>query len=142
MLTLSHSIDISASPHRVWEVLTDTAAYPEWNPFMTELSGTLQVGSRLFVTIEPPGARSQRFTPTVTVLEPEHRLEWLGRLLAPGLFDGTHSFVLETLDATTTRFTQSERFTGLLVPLLRGMLRATEEGFAEMDAALAARAES
>lgn len=142
MFTLSESIDIAASPHRVWEVLTDTAAYPEWNSFMTELSGELRVGSRLAVTIEPPGGRTQRFTPTVTDLEPERHLAWLGRLLVPGLFDGAHSFVLEPLGEDSTRFTQSERFTGLLVPLLRGMLRSTGDGFAAMNSALASRAES
>ena len=140
MPTISQSIDISATPSRVWEVLIATADYPEWNPFMTELNGTLSVGSRLAVTIQPPGAREQRFTPTVTVVEPERRLTWQGRLLVRGLFDGAHSFELEPLGTTSTRFTQSERFTGLLVPPLRGMLRATEAGFAEMNAALAARA--
>lgn len=54
MVTNSQSIDISATPSRVWEVLTDTADYPEWYPFMAELSGTLRVGSRLAVTIQPP----------------------------------------------------------------------------------------
>lgn len=140
MATISHSIEISAPSSRVWEILTDTADYPSWNPFMTELIGTLHVGSRLAVTIEPPGARKQRFTPTVTTVEPERRLAWQGRLLVPGLFDGAHSFALEPLGATSTWFTQSERFTGLLVPPLRGMLRATEAGFAEMNDALAARA--
>jgi Polyketide cyclase / dehydrase and lipid transport len=33
---LDSSIDIDAGPERVWEVLTDFGAYPEWNPFMAE----------------------------------------------------------------------------------------------------------
>ncbi|BBG02611.1 MULTISPECIES: SRPBCC domain-containing protein [Pseudonocardia] len=142
MLTLSHSIDIDAPADRVWAVFTDTGSYPEWNPFMTKVEGDLITGSRLAVTIVPPGGRPNSFRPTVTTVEPERRLRWLGRLLLPGIVDGAHSFELEPLSPGTTRFTQSERFSGLLVPLLRGMLRSAEAGFAEMNTALAARAES
>ncbi|XRQ16225.1 SRPBCC domain-containing protein, partial [Actinomadura welshii] len=74
-------------------------------------------------------------------VEPERRLAWLGRLFIPGIFDGAHSFELEALTPGSTRFIQSERFSGVLVPLLRGLLRSTEAGFAAMNTALAARAE-
>ncbi|TDB94154.1 SRPBCC domain-containing protein [Actinomadura sp. 7K534] len=141
MPTVSHIVEINAPVSRVWAVLTDTAAYPEWNPFMIELDGSLVPGSRLAVTIAPPGAKRQRFTPTVTAVEPERRLAWLGRLFIPGIFDGAHSFELEALTPGSTRFIQSERFSGVLVPLLRGLLRSTEAGFAAMNTALAARAE-
>ncbi|MEQ3549666.1 SRPBCC domain-containing protein [Pseudonocardia nematodicida] len=142
MLHLEHSIDINAPAGRVWAIFTDTAAYPEWNPFMTKLDGELTLGSRLAVTIVPPGGKPNSFRPTVTAVEPGRRLAWLGRLPIPGLVDGAHSFELEPLTPETTRFTQSERFTGLLVPLLGGMLRPAEAGFAAMNSALAARAES
>lgn len=140
MPTVSHTIDIDAPAHRVWAVLTDTAAYPEWNPFMTRIDGSLVVGARPTVTISPPGAEKQRFTPTVTAVEPGRRLAWLGRVLVRGIFDGAHTFELEALTTGSTRFTQSERFSGLLVPVLRGVLRATEAGFAAMNSALAERA--
>lgn len=142
MPIVSHTIDIDAPANRVWAILTDTAAYPEWNPFITKLNGSLDPGSRLDVTIVPPGAKQQRFAPTVTAVEPERRLAWLGRLLIPGIFDGAHTFELEALTTESTRFTQSERFSGLLVPILRGLLRTTETGFAAMNTALAERAET
>jgi len=37
---LRAQIDIHASPQRVWQVLTDFGAYPQWNPFMTRADGT------------------------------------------------------------------------------------------------------
>jgi len=32
-------IPIQISPRRVWQVLTDFAAYPGWNPFIVSLQG-------------------------------------------------------------------------------------------------------
>ena len=39
MPSISATIDIVAPPDAVWEVLTDYARYPEWNPFIVEMSG-------------------------------------------------------------------------------------------------------
>jgi Polyketide cyclase / dehydrase and lipid transport len=36
-------IDIHATPQRVWQLLTDFAAYPDWNPFITRSSGSARV---------------------------------------------------------------------------------------------------
>ena len=35
---------IQASSERVWAVLTDFAAYPEWNPFIVSLEGKAEWG--------------------------------------------------------------------------------------------------
>ena len=32
-------MEIQASPDRVWEALTDFAAYPHWNPFIVQAAG-------------------------------------------------------------------------------------------------------
>jgi hypothetical protein len=58
---LHTAIDIDATPERVWEVLTDFAAYPQWNPFM-EITGTPRVGERLKVRLQPSGGRGMTFT--------------------------------------------------------------------------------
>lgn len=138
---LSTSIDIDASPPAVWAVLTDTAAYPEWNPFVRELGGELVEGGRLRVRIGPPGRRPVTLRPQVVHLEPERRLVWLGRFLIPRLFDGQHSFVLEPRPGGGTRFTQSEHFRGILVPFMGRLLASTATGFDAMNEALRARCE-
>lgn len=139
MRTIERVVDIPAPPATVWQVLTETDRYGEWNPFMTELSGRLAVGERLTVTIRP-GERSMTFRPTVLAVEEDTLVRWRGRLGVPGLFDGEHELRLEATPDGGTRFTQREVFTGLLVPLLGRALDDTGPGFASMNAALRDRA--
>ena len=141
MRELRREIEIEAPPERVWAVVTDFAAYPEWNPFIRSISGDVQEGARLEVRIEPPGARAMTFKPTVRTVAVNRELRWLGRLLVPGVFDGEHSLRIEPLEVGRSRFVQSERFSGLLVGLVKGTLTKTEAGFERMNAALKARAE-
>jgi hypothetical protein len=138
---LRREIEIDAPPERVWQVVTDFAAYPDWNPFIRRIGGELREGARLEVRIEPRGGRGMTFKPTVRAVEPNRELRWLGRLLAPGLFDGEHSLRVEPLEGDRSRFVQSERFSGVLVGLGKGTLAKTEAGFEEMNVALKQRAE-
>jgi hypothetical protein len=142
MRTLSSTIDIDASPAVVWAVLTDQEAFPDWNPFVTRFAGDLMLGGRLEVRIAPPGGRGMTFRPTVTALEPQRRLEWLGRFLLPGVFDGRHAFELTELPDGGTRLVQSETFSGLLVRASGGMLDSTLDGFVAMNKAIKLRAET
>jgi hypothetical protein len=82
--------------------------------------------------------------PTVLSAEPERKLAWLGRLGGvPKLFDGEHTFAIEPIGPNRVRFTQSERFGGILVPFLRKMLQtSTKAGFEAMNRALKERAEA
>lgn len=139
MKNVTSVIDIPASTERVWAVLVDTAAYPDWNPFITNLAGELTVGHRLEVRIVPPGGRAMTFKPTVTQVEPGHRLEWLGTLGVRGIFDGRHSFTLQSLGEHRTRLMQSEEFSGLLVPFTGAVLTRTRAGFEAMNGGLAQR---
>jgi hypothetical protein len=135
--------DIDAKPERVWEILTGFESFGSWNPFIVSIEGKREVGSRLEVRLEPPGGRAMNFRPTVTESEPGRAFGWLGRLGFPGVLDGAHRFELEELPAGRTRFVQSERFRGALVPLLRRSLRTnTLAGFEAMNRALQERSEA
>ena len=67
-------------------------------------------------------------------------IRWRGRVGVRGIFDGDHELSLEALADGTTRFTQRETFSGILVPFVRRMLDDTETGFTRMNAALRSRA--
>jgi hypothetical protein len=140
---LATAIDIAAPAARVWAVLMDFAAYPQWNPFIRRLAGTPAPGERLAVTLQPEGGQPMSFAPVVLACEPPRDLRWRGRVLLPGVFDGEHVFRIEPAGGGC-RFVHEEFFSGLLVPLLmRGRMWAgTMAGFEAMNRALKARAEA
>ena len=142
MKKLHSQIDIDASAGCVWDILTDFASYPQWNPFIRRISGELKVGERLEVRLEPPDSRGITLRPTVLRAEPNRLMRWLGHLLVPGVFDGEHSLAIEPLEEDRVRFFQHEAFKGVLVPLVARSLNNTLRGFEEMNAALKERAEA
>lgn len=138
MKRIETHVDLPAVPSVVWDQLVDTASMGSWNPFITSLSGILEVGERLRVRIAPVGGRAMTFKPRVTVVEPGQRLEWLGTMGIPGLFDGRHSFTLTPL-GEGCRLVQAEDFSGALIPFTGKLLTKTEAGFEAMNAALLTR---
>lgn len=139
---ISTSIIIHATPQKVWSILMDFPKYETWNPFITSISGTPEVGKKIEAHMQPPGAKGMTFKPKVLVFEPEKEFRWIGHLGIPGLFDGEHRFQLIDNGDGTTTFIQSERFRGILIPLFRKMLDVnTKNGFVSMNEQLKAQAE-
>jgi hypothetical protein len=134
---IATTIQIAAPPARVWSVLTDTKAYPTWNPEIATLNGELTPGAML-ENKQGYGKDQMVFWPTVLVVKPNQELRWLGHLSAPRLFDAEHYFLLRP-DGGGTRFTQGEHFRGVLLWVfdVNGLLPS----FEAMNAALKARAE-
>src|SRR5216684_4485967 len=75
LYTLQASIEIKATPQQVWRVLTDLAAYKDWNPFIISSSGTVRAGATL-TNVMHDASGNTTFTPTVQVVEPGHKLRW------------------------------------------------------------------
>jgi hypothetical protein len=142
MAGIDTSIEIDAPAETVWSVLADTAAYPEWNPFMRSMEGEWLVGSRLTVVLQPVGSKPSTFHPRVEIADPVHKLQWLGSVVVPGIFDGRHELIIERIDAAHSRFVQRESFTGIAVSLLGGTIEGARKGFEAMNAALKELAEA
>jgi hypothetical protein len=138
---LESTIEIEASSEQVWAILTDLERYPEWNPFIRRIEGSLIVGSQLEVRIKPPGRSETVFRPTIISVIPNRQLRWLGHLGMPKIFDGEHKMLIEPMGTGLVRFVQNETFHGLLVPLSGGVLSDTLRGFKEMNNALKERIE-
>jgi hypothetical protein len=140
MRTISAVIDIAAAPRQVWAVLADLDAYRDWNPFIRSASGQLTVGSTLTMRMVPADGRAFTTRGRLLAVQPPVLLRWIGRLIVPGIFDGTHQFSLEDLGGHT-RLTQSEAYRGILVPLTGKTITKTESDFRALNQALKQRVE-
>jgi hypothetical protein len=135
------SVEVAADPERVWEVLTDFGSWPDWHPAILEFSGRAAPGERLrFRSRSPEGGGAITIKPAVVAAEPGRLLSWHGHFVAPGLFDATHEFRLEPIPSGT-RVIQRERFSGVLVPFMGGIIARTERDNARGDANLKERLE-
>ena len=128
---------IDSSPEKVWSALTDFEQFPNWNPMIRKVEGQPEPGEKLSVFVQAKGAKGMAFTPTVTKVEPNRELRWLGTLGISGLFDGEHIFTLEATDDNSIKFVHREQFNGLLIPILMPFIQEdTLRGFGDMNLAL------
>ena len=130
------AIGIAAPPSRVWAVLADTAAYPQWSPHM-RLAGTLVPG-RVIEHVEIDGRDRTVFRPRLLAVRPDRELRWRGRLGVPGLLDAEHDFLLRPVGGGSV-VTQGEHLRGVVLWFLD--TDALRERFDEMNAALKRRVE-
>jgi hypothetical protein len=143
MHEIKTEIEIAATPERVWSILIDFIAYPQWNPFIRSINGVIKTGERLTAFIQPTGSKGMTFRPTVLVALPNQELRWLGHLLLPGVFDGEHYFQIEPISPGRVRFIHGEKFSGILVALAWSKLEGeTKSGFIAMNQALKNQAEA
>ena len=126
------TIDINASPAKVWTIFSDFKNYPKWNPFVASLNGDVKVGEIINIDLI-----TMKFKPVVLKFDQNEELRWKGKLFMKGLFDGEHYFQLTENPDRSTTFTHGKNFSGILVRLLKKKLDTeTKEGFVKMNIAL------
>ena len=135
MRELITEINLNASADKVWRVLIDFEAYPQWNPFIISIEGELKVGNQLTTKMLNNG-KSMTFKPIVTKLEHGRQFEWLGSAFLGG-FKGRHYFILESLGDGQTKLLHGEKFSGWMSGLiLKKIEKDTLNGFQAMNQAL------
>jgi hypothetical protein len=135
-------IIINAEVHKVWQILTEFGQYNKWNPFVREIQGTPQVGSRLKIHLHTSKGKNRTYHPHVTKVEPNKELRWYGKSILPGIFNGERIFTLDSITKDQTKFIHKEVFTGILVALIGNRLdRDMLDSFKEMNEAVKKRAE-
>ena len=142
-MELYTEIEIQATADRVWQHLTNLDNFHLWNPFILSAQGIVRLGEKVQIHIKPPQGKDLNFQTTIIQVEPDRNLTWRGKLIIPGLFDSVHSFTIDPIDNNSVHFIQSEKFSGLIVPLLAKDLNTKLlHGLELMNQALKVRAES
>jgi hypothetical protein len=111
------AVNISARAEIIWRLLTDANDFPRWNSTVTSIEGQIREGAQLRLRV--PGT-DRGFNPRVSGVVPNERMTWTGGF-AP-LFRGVRTFELRARSDGTTDFAMKERFSGLMLPLLKRSL--------------------
>lgn len=128
--------DVAASAERIWQLLTDADGFGRWNSTVTEITGPIAKGTKLAIRV-PISKRT--FTPTVVEFEPPRRMVW--RDGAKPMFQGVRTYELAPQGDGRTRFTMTETFTGVMLPLIGRTLPDFAPVFDRYAADLKAEAE-
>ncbi len=136
-----HTLEVAAPAATVWNVVTDLARYPEWNPFVVACRSTLEPGSPIVMRVRvlPFVAQPQR----ETILEhvPGRRLSYGLTPLPLGVLASRRSHEVEALGPERARYVSRFELSGWLAPLVAMLLgQRLRAGFTAMSSALVARA--
>ncbi len=110
-------IAIRARPVTIWALLTNAADFPRWNSTVTRIEGEIREAGR--VALQVP-LTPRIFKLKVSAVVADHGMTWSSGF-AP-MFRGVRTFALVARDDGTTTFTMSERFAGLMLPMIKGSL--------------------
>ena len=81
-------IEIAGSAADVWAVITDAASYPDWDPNMNRIEGSVGLNEKLVLHTT---LSKRSFTVSVSELAPNSRMVWKSGLPL-GLFKGVRTF--------------------------------------------------
>lgn len=136
------SVEIEAPVEVVWRVLTDFAAYGEWNRFTPSVECSGVPGSPVVLEVCFPGAKPRRQVEVLNVFEAPRRLAWGMHLLAAPVLVANRYQLLEPLGPARTRYTSTDYLSGLLAPVVRRLYEEPmRAGFALAAAGLKERIE-
>lgn len=141
MVQIRTKITIAAPVSLVYSTLTDLPKWNEWNPFIQHVAGEPKEGERITLRLN----KQITISPMVVKVKENEEFRWKGKVACGGIFDGEHYFLFEEEEVEgkkVTTMTHGENFSGILPPLLGGVMRDTETNFVKLNDELKKRCEA
>ncbi len=129
--SVHHEIIINASPEKVWEVLTDTEGYANWNPVMKLLEGEVKEGNKVKYQFIQDSDNISEIGATVVQIRPNEVLNQKGGI--PLVLTYNHKYLLESAGNSTT-VTIHEDYRGIFVNFWNP--KPVEEAYKRLNIAL------
>lgn len=139
MTTYSVSRTIDAEPEAIWDLLTDAANYPKWNPAVLGIEGEIGEGRKIKLTsiVNP----DRQFKLNVSDVRPPNRMVWWDGMPL-GLFKGVRTFEVSSNGDGTSEFSMEEVYSGLMAPLITKSIPDMTDSFEQFADGLKVAAES
>ena len=139
MTSYSVKRSIEAGPEVIWGLLTDASAYPNWNPAVLGIEGSIADGQRIKLTsiVNP----DREFKLNVSNVNAPRSMVWSDGMPL-GLFKGARTFSLTPQDDGTTEFFMEEVYTGLMAGMITKSIPDMTDSFNQFADGLKTAAES
>ena len=130
---------INADPSKIWDLLTDSSSYGDWNDAVISIDGNIAEGERIkLVSIVNP---KREFKLNVSNVDaPNQMMWWDGMPL--GLFKGERTFKVTPKDDGSSEFFMEEVYSGLMAPMITKSIPDMTESFEQWADGLKAAAET
>lgn len=104
-------VGVRASSERLWEILSDFPHWSRWNPYETEVEGTIAFGGTVALTERLPDMAERRVAARIGDWQPYAQLVWGER--RGFLFSSIRYFEIEELEPGSCIVANGVIFSGL-----------------------------
>jgi hypothetical protein len=139
MKSFSATTTITASPDKIWKILTDGAKFPQWEPGVTRIEGKIALGEK--ITVYTKISPNRAFPVTVSEFVPGKKMVWSSSMPL-GLFKGARTFTLTPVGKGKVEVVTKEEFSGPLLFIIGRTIPDMSESFQNFAAGLKKRAET
>lgn len=139
MKSFSATTTINASPDKIWKILTDAPNFPNWEPNVIRIEGTIALGEK--ITVYTKLSPNRAFPVTVSEFVPGKKMVWSSNMPL-GLFKGERTFSLTPKSKGKVEVVTREEFSGLLLPIIGRTIPDLSESFQNFAAGLKKQAET
>lgn len=140
-IQIDHELRINAPASTVWEVITDTAVYGEWNPFVEECQCELRPGGPINMKVRL-GSGLQKANEVIDEVHEGRGFSYRMKPPPLGALRSYRSHDIEPLDDGSCVYRSHFELDGWLSPVVTLIMKSKlQEGFDGMSHAVKDRAE-